>query len=146
MIMNQTNTMAAHVPALRFGGDETGGILDQIMALILGKLKTDRATLKAVEWSLWEIMDNVSNHAQSPVGGFVQATAYENANRVEFVVADAGIGIPRRHRKRPTSRSSATRSHQRGNHTGIQPKMQEMGSMEVTGSRPFPGANSKSTL
>ena len=84
-----------HVPALRFGGDETGGILDQIMALILGKLKTDRATLKAVEWSLWEIMDNVSNHAQSPVGGFVQATAYENANRVEFVVADAGIGIPR---------------------------------------------------
>ena len=39
-------------------------------------------------------MDNVSSHAESPVGGFVQATAYLNQNSVEFVVADAGIGIP----------------------------------------------------
>ena len=33
--------------------------------------------MKAVEWALWEIMDNVVNHSQSPVGGFVQATAYK---------------------------------------------------------------------
>ncbi len=86
-----------HVPALRFGDDETSAadeILAKVMNLILGQLETDRATLKAVEWSLGEIMDNVVNHSQSPVGGFVQATAYKNANRVEFVVADAGIGIP----------------------------------------------------
>ncbi len=50
--------------------------------------------MKAVECSLGEIMDNVVNHSQSPVGGFVQATAYKTSNRVEFVVADAGIGIP----------------------------------------------------
>ena len=64
------------------------------MNLILSRLKTDRKTLKAVEWSLWEIMDNVSNHAQSQVGGFVQATSFNQRNLVEFVVADAGIGIP----------------------------------------------------
>lgn len=86
-----------HVPALRFGDDETsaaGEILTKVMNLILGQLETERATLKAVEWALWEIMDNVVNHSQSPVGGFVQATAYKKTNRVEFVVADAGIGIP----------------------------------------------------
>ncbi len=85
-----------HVPALRFGdeGDESQGeILDRVMGLILSRLQTDRDTLKAVEWSLGEIMDNVSNHSESPVGGFVQATAYLNQNSVEFVVADAGIGI-----------------------------------------------------
>ena len=38
-------------------------------------------------------MDNVISHAESPVGGFVQATAYRGSNRVEFIVADAGIGI-----------------------------------------------------
>ena len=98
-----TQHQGGHVPALRFDNfdnDETADsdksdILDNVMQLILGTLKTDRSTLKAVEWSLWEIMDNVSNHAQSLAGGFVQATAYEKANRVEFVVADAGIGIPR---------------------------------------------------
>ena len=86
-----------HVPALRFGDDGTSAIdeiLAKVMNLILGQLETDRTTLKAVEWSLGEIMDNVVNHSQSPVGGFVQATAYKTSNRVEFVVADAGIGIP----------------------------------------------------
>ena len=39
-------------------------------------------------------MDNVTNHAQSSIGGFVQATAYKQSNSVEFVVADGGIGIP----------------------------------------------------
>ena len=86
-----------NVPALQFGIDEAedaGGILNRVMDLILRELDTDRSTLKAVEWSLGEIMDNVSNHAESPVGGFVQATAYRRNNVVEFVVADAGVGIP----------------------------------------------------
>ena len=91
-----TEHHGGHVPARRFNDmTSTADIIDEIMALIMGELDTDRETLKAVEWSLCEIMDNVSNHAQSPVGGFVQATAYKNANLVEFVVADAGIGIPR---------------------------------------------------
>ena len=86
-----------HVPALRFGDngmETTDKILDLVMSLILRTLETDRSTLKAVEWSLGEVMDNVSNHAYSPVGGFVQATAYPRTNIVEFIVADGGIGIP----------------------------------------------------
>jgi len=91
-----------HVPALHFGSGETGDdgteeatvILNRVMDMVLGQLAVERTALKAVEWSLWEIMDNVANHAESQVGGFVQATAYQGMNRVEFVVADAGIGIP----------------------------------------------------
>lgn len=95
---DRTPHEGGHVPVLRFGDDGASAIdeiLAKVMNLILGQLETDRTTLKAVEWSLGEIMDNVVNHFQSPVGGFVQATAYKNSNRVEFVVADAGIGIPR---------------------------------------------------
>ena len=87
-----------HVPALRFEDDGAHGqdtILARVMELILRNLETSRDTLKAVEWSLGEIMENVPIHAESPVGGFVQATAYSNGNAVEFVVADGGIGIPR---------------------------------------------------
>lgn len=95
---DRTHHEGGHVPVLRFGDDGTSTIdeiLDRVMNLILRQLEADRATLKAVEWSLGEIMDNVVNHSQSPVGGFVQATAYKGSNLVEFVVADAGIGIPR---------------------------------------------------
>ncbi len=56
-------------------------------------LRADRNTLKTVEWALGEIIDNMWSHAESPTGGFMQATAYRTSNRVEFVVADAGIGI-----------------------------------------------------
>lgn len=86
-----------HVPALRFGEDGADGqaaILDRVLELIVRNLDTSRDTLKAVEWSLGEVMENVVVHAESEVGGFVQATAFETGNKVEFVVADAGIGVP----------------------------------------------------
>ena len=94
---DQSMYAGGHVPALRFGNDnisDASDILDRVMNLILGQMETNREALKALEWSLWEIIDNVSNHANSKIGGFVQATAYPSNNEVEFVVADAGIGIP----------------------------------------------------
>lgn len=94
---DQSMYAGGHVPALRFGSDDmsiASEILDRVMNLILGQLETSREALKALEWSLWEIMDNVPNHASSSIGGFIQATAYLSNNEVEFVVADAGIGIP----------------------------------------------------
>lgn len=86
-----------HVPALRFGEDGADGqatILNRVLELIVRNLDTSRDTLKAVEWSLGEVMENVIVHAESEIGGFVQATAFEAGNAVEFVVADAGIGVP----------------------------------------------------
>ena len=93
-----TTHEGGHVPALRFGGEgaeyeDDLELNERVVEMILRELETDRSTLKAVEWSLGEIMDNVSSHAKSLVGGFVQATAFKQQNRVEFVVADAGIGI-----------------------------------------------------
>jgi hypothetical protein len=55
----------------------------------------DRSRLKALEWSLNEITDNVLNHAESSVGGIVQVVHFVKRQLVEFYVCDAGIGIPR---------------------------------------------------
>ena len=85
-----------HVPARQYHtADEMGETFESVLTLIPGELETNRATVAAVEWSLGEVMDNVISHAESPVGGFVQATAYRGSNRVEFIVADAGMGIAR---------------------------------------------------
>lgn len=83
-----------HVPALEFDDSNLGMIVDQIIRLVMSELNVDRQTLKAIEWSLGEIMDNVLNHANSPGKGYVQATANQNRSFVQFVVADAGVGIP----------------------------------------------------
>jgi hypothetical protein len=55
----------------------------------------DRTHLQGIEWSLNEITDNVLNHSESAVGGFVQVTNFaRESQRVEFAVCDAGVGIP----------------------------------------------------
>ena len=96
----QATVRGRHVPAIRFSGEEDGEtesiaeISNRVLDLTLSQLDINREAMAALEWSLCEIMDNVSNHANSPVGGYIQATANRSRNDVEFVVADAGIGIP----------------------------------------------------
>ena len=67
-------------------------ILNVMLASQTGFSRND---LAAIEWSLNEITDNVINHANSDVGGFLQlTTTRKNRKRVEYVVCDAGMGIP----------------------------------------------------
>jgi len=66
------------------------------MQIILGSLTGfTRGDLAAIEWSLNEITDNVINHSKSIIGGLVQLSTFQrDRRRVEYVVCDAGVGIP----------------------------------------------------
>ncbi len=67
-------------------------VIDSILSNISGY---KREHLKAVEWSVNEITDNVLMHANSRDGGFLQLSAKPSAKLIEFAVADAGDGIPK---------------------------------------------------
>lgn len=54
----------------------------------------NRNMLKALEWSLNEVSDNVLNHAESRIGGVLQVITFPQRHRVEFYVCDAGVTIP----------------------------------------------------
>ncbi len=86
----------SQIPAMKFrDADQLYETVSTIMKNILGALnKFDRSHLTAIEWSVNEIADNVLNHAQSPVGGFVQVTNHSRREQIEFSVCDAGLGIP----------------------------------------------------
>jgi anti-sigma regulatory factor (Ser/Thr protein kinase) len=85
------------VPITQFcTSEEQTTTVNTMMDVVIGSL-TDfsRSDLAAIEWSLNEITDNVINHAHSEVGGFLQLSTFRrNQKRVEYVVCDAGIGIP----------------------------------------------------
>ena len=85
-----------HVSAAQFfSHEDVSPVVNRTLELVLGNVpEVTRENLSALEWALQEITDNVPTHAQSEVGGFFQATAYAQDSIVEFVVADAGIGIP----------------------------------------------------
>lgn len=83
-----------HCPAIRFASaKEQFASVDRILGLVLTASDIDRSVLKAMEWSLNEITDNVINHAGKSAYGFIQATWFKNQKSIEFVVADGGVGI-----------------------------------------------------
>lgn len=86
-----------HLSAVQYlNADDQFNAVDRSMNVILQNSPgLDRSRLKALEWSLNEITDNVLNHAESKIGGIVQVVTYPKKQCVEFYVCDAGIGIPR---------------------------------------------------
>jgi anti-sigma regulatory factor (Ser/Thr protein kinase) len=76
------------------GSDQTK-LVDLAVERALGATDwLSREHLKALEWSIQEITDNVLQHSESPHGGFMQMSIHRNAREIEFIVTDHGIGIP----------------------------------------------------
>jgi len=90
-----------NLPASQFmDGDAQNDVVNQAMEILMETIKLkNRGQLKALEWALNEITDNVLNHAESPIGGIVQVQSVPTKNQVTFYVADAGLGIPATLRK-----------------------------------------------
>ena len=85
------------VPATQFtNADEQQRAVNRIVNAVLGAIPDlERRELAAIEWSVNEITDNVLNHAQSKIGGLVQVSTFQRKRkRIEYIVADAGVGIP----------------------------------------------------
>ena len=75
--------------------DEQYAVVDKLLSVLLNSMQIDRDHLNAIEWSLNEITDNVLNHAGEGAAGYIQSLKYSDSNVIEFIVADAGIGIPK---------------------------------------------------
>ncbi len=86
------------VAATHFTDDtEQRQAVTRIVNGILGALPDlDRRELSALEWSVNEITDNVLVHSKSPIGGLVQVSSFQRTNKyIEYIVVDAGVGIPK---------------------------------------------------
>ena len=85
---------AERSPAQRFSAaDQIEPIVASVVDFVISQTDAAREAPAALEWTLYELMDNVLSHAESSVGGFVQAALDEQNGRVELVVADGGVGI-----------------------------------------------------
>ena len=85
------------VPATQFTTpEEQTRAVNRIVNAILGDIPDiERRDFAALEWSINEITDNVLIHSLSPIGGLVQVSTFQRTHkRVEYIVVDAGVGIP----------------------------------------------------
>jgi hypothetical protein len=85
------------IPATQYQTpSEQQAAVNRIVNVMLGAIpELERSDLAAFEWAVNEITDNVLVHSESQVGGLVQVSTFAKfRTRVQFVVADAGIGVP----------------------------------------------------
>jgi len=56
--------------------------------------EVDRKDLKDyLQYLFLELMNNVADHAYSPVGGYTMAQYFRKKHKIQFVAADRGVGI-----------------------------------------------------
>lgn len=90
---NDAESFNNNYPLHRFSNSkEQASVVNGLLRIILKKLTLSRDMLQGLEWSFNEITDNVLNHAQVG-GGLAQANWYPQSGKVQFVVADVGVGI-----------------------------------------------------
>lgn len=88
----------SQVPATQYQNpEEQQSAVNRIVDVMLGAIPDlKRSDFAAFEWAVNEVSDNVLVHSQSAVGGLVQVSTFSRGTKqVQFVVADAGIGIPK---------------------------------------------------
>lgn len=89
---------SSRVPVTQYqSSKEQQDAVNKIVNVILGAIpQMQRSDFAAFEWSINEITDNVLVHSESPIGGLIQLSTFQkNQKQVQFVVADAGVGIPK---------------------------------------------------
>lgn len=90
------NTFSRQFPAVVYTTHEQQDrLLNELLEKLLSVIPNfNRSAFAAVEWALCEITDNVTNHSRSSIGGLLQLSVFDIAKqRVEFTVADAGVGV-----------------------------------------------------
>jgi hypothetical protein len=89
---------SSRIPVTQYqSSKEQQDAVNKIVNVILGAIpEMQRSDFAAFEWSINEITDNVLVHSESSIGGLIQLSTFQqNQRKVQFVVADAGVGIPK---------------------------------------------------
>jgi hypothetical protein len=72
--------------------EELERVRKSIMQVVLAQPNLARWLPEAIEWSLWEVMENVLNHSGLGLG-WVQASSFRESRHINIAVVDGGVGI-----------------------------------------------------
>lgn len=87
-------TIGRFIPLLLFDDDRTVfQASNAICDLVLRNFDNGREFLPALEWAVYEVLDNVNLHAETPVPGVVCAQFYPGMHRIDIAICDTGRGV-----------------------------------------------------
>lgn len=81
------------VEITKFDAGNNVAVTNNIMKVIRNNCKVDSTVVDCLNYCLFEMVDNVENHANSPIGGYTVVQNYSYRNELRLVIVDTGIGI-----------------------------------------------------
>jgi len=99
--INHHETFQRHDPAGRFQPLLTVGkdaspmneAVEKLLDVVRNRFARSEQFLPALSWIVQELIDNIANHAQSPVPGVVCAQYYPSRQRLDLAIWDTGLGL-----------------------------------------------------
>ncbi len=79
-------------PIRPFRRDHLTRLHTSIMEVLISQGRLAEFLPDAIHWALWEVMDNVLNHAGAACG-WVQASTFRVRKHINVIVVDSGLGI-----------------------------------------------------
>jgi hypothetical protein len=73
--------------------DDVPKASNAVCELVLHQFENSRDFLPAMEWCLYEVIDNIQLHSESPTPGVVCAQYYPKKHRLDIAIVDQGRGI-----------------------------------------------------
>lgn len=77
----------------RFTEDNNSDVVNSIMSILKSRVCVNSEVLKCLNYCLFEVVDNVRNHAESPIDGYVVVQTFLASGELIISIVDAGKGI-----------------------------------------------------
>ena len=65
----------------------------RIIKILEAQMPLSENLIQCLNYCFWEAIDNIHEHAKSPIGGYAVAQYYPKSKQIEIVIADTGRGI-----------------------------------------------------
>ena len=90
---NRLDSTGKFIEITKFNSDNNVDLVNSMMRIFRDNMDIDREVLKCMNYCLFEVVDNVDNHAKSPIDGYLAAQRYPNKGELRLIFSDCGIGI-----------------------------------------------------
>ncbi|EJT6478250.1 ATP-binding protein [Clostridium perfringens] len=77
----------------KFNKDNNVDLVNSIIRIFRDNLDIDNKVLGCMNYCFFEVVDNVENHANSPIDGYLTAQRFPKEGAIRVTIVDCGIGI-----------------------------------------------------
>lgn len=90
---NRYNSDGRFIEITKFNQENNIGLVNSMIRIFRENLEINDDVLGCMNYCLFEVVDNVRNHANSIIDGYLVAQRFQNKRELRLIFIDCGIGI-----------------------------------------------------